>query len=163
MRRLEPFEEAAGELYLSAIPGRHRTMAAESDRWARHGIELIVSLTPMEEMAIRSPEFHGAILAGRLSPEHMLYPILDFDVPGDRAGYLDLVTDLSDRLLRGQHMLVHCFGGVGRTGMTATAILVCLGVELEEARSRVQAAGAGAETAAQRELVAWISTRIDRR
>ena len=136
-------------------------MRNEFAAWAEAGIHLVVSLTPLEEIASRSPAFHRALIAGELVPEHLLFPILDFDVPGDRMAYLQLVTDLAGRLRSGKQVLVHCFGGVGRTGMTANAVLLNLGVSQEEARKRVQAAGAGSETPAQRELVDWISRQAN--
>lgn len=142
------------------MPGLNRSIRAEFEAWKRADIGLLISLTPMEEIASRSPAFHAALCGDGVPVEHILFPILDFDVPGDRGSYLELVKSVCERLGEGEHVLVHCFGGIGRTGMTATCILLWLGVELHEARTRVQAAGGGAETASQKELIEWAHRSI---
>ena len=61
---------------------------------------------------------------------------------------------LRERLLRGQSLVVHCRGGLGRTGLIAARLLIELGESPPEAPRRVRAARPGAvETRAQERYV----------
>lgn len=61
---------------------------------------------------------------------------------------------LHERLLHGERLLVHCKGGLGRTGVVAAMLLVGRGVDVEEAIGAVRAARPGAiENEAQENYV----------
>ena len=152
--------DVEGQLYLSAMPGRSRSLDEDMAGWAEHGVELIVCLTEAAEIHTKSPDYAAAIEAGAIGAQRLVYPIQDFDVPGERQHYLGLVQDLAERLRTGQRLLVHCAGGIGRTGMTAVAVLCCLGLPLDEAERRVWAAGSRPENRAQKEMVRWLAARM---
>ncbi|TLM69265.1 MAG: ADP-ribosyl-(dinitrogen reductase) hydrolase [Deltaproteobacteria bacterium] len=82
----------------------------------------------------------------------LMLPIRDMEIP--EAGFerqWDHVRDHLHALLRtGKRILLHCRGGLGRTGTVAARILVEFGVEPKEAVHRVRAARPGTiETAGQ--------------
>jgi len=66
------------------------------------------------------------------------YPIQDFDVAA--TGELgQLVADVCRRVLRGDVVLIHCRGGLGRTGMVAIAtVAVLAGIDTMAAREFVE-------------------------
>jgi len=84
-------------------------------------------------------------------------PIRDVDVPG--TGWLDnwnqaAGTQLRNRLLRGERILLHCRGGLGRTGLVAALILKDLGVDASTAIALVRQARPNAiETSDQENYV----------
>jgi protein-tyrosine phosphatase len=58
------------------------------------------------------------------------------------------------RLLTADHVvLIHCAGGIGRTGLVAALLLVYLGYTVEEAIRIIKKAGSSAETDEQKEFL----------
>ncbi|MEE9416924.1 MAG: protein-tyrosine phosphatase family protein [Acidimicrobiales bacterium] len=95
------------------------------------------------------------------SPTATWFPIPDFGVPAI-AEFATLVDDVAALLRDGGDVIMHCSAGIGRTGTTATCVLVELGHTVDQAVDLVGTArpGAGPETAAQLRL---IETFVDRR
>jgi atypical dual specificity phosphatase len=82
------------------------------------------------------------------------FPVHDLHAPAlPRAE--PLLTDLMARVERGEHLLVHCAAGIGRTGTVAACLLVRMGLAVDDALAAVRAArpGAGPEAGTQLELV----------
>jgi ADP-ribosyl-[dinitrogen reductase] hydrolase len=63
------------------------------------------------------------------------WPIRDVDVPREEQveEYADLVGKIVGFLREGRNTVVHCRGGIGRTGMVVCSVLVGLGHDAEEA------------------------------
>ena len=83
-------------------------------------------------------------------------PIRDLDIPDARFERLWVYSGhvLRALLREGGRVLVHCRGGLGRTGMIAARLLVELGAPADEAIAKVRAARPGAiETQAQQRHV----------
>ncbi len=83
-------------------------------------------------------------------------PIRDVDVPDSRfeKGWATAGPEIQQRLQTGESILIHCRGGLGRTGLVAGLILVELGMAPEKAIRKVRTARPGAiETAAQERYV----------
>ena len=97
--------------------------------------------------------------------EHVHFGIVDRDVAPSLAALCDAVDGLQRRVLRGEVLYIHCWGGQGRTGILAACLLGALYEELvdaEEALERVQQifrlrepdkGGASPETDPQRDQV----------
>jgi protein-tyrosine phosphatase len=79
--------------------------------------------------------------------------IPDFGVPQKATEFWDLAQAMAEFLQLEGRVLVHCAGGVGRTGMFATAVLMRLGLPQAMALQLVAQAGSGAETLVQRLLL----------
>lgn len=60
---------------------------------------------------------------------------------------------LAERLREGERILVHCSGGVGRSGTLAVSVLLVLGLEPELAHHIVKESGSQPETGEQREII----------
>ena len=87
-------------------------------------------------------------------PAAVCWPVPDLHAPPVET-MLPFVDDLARRVCGGEALLIHCAGGIGRTGTTAVCLLMRLGVPRAEAEQIVALArpGAGPEVGAQREIV----------
>jgi protein-tyrosine phosphatase len=59
--------------------------------------------------------------------ELLRFPIQDFAVPRDSAGFARFLNDLLARLRCGERLYVHCLGGIGRTGTLLGCLFKLLG------------------------------------
>lgn len=86
------------------------------------------------------------------------FPIVDVNVPSasELPAFAALVTDIVDAARAGKTVVIHCRGGIGRSGLVAASCLVALGLDPSRAIAATRAARPGAvETAAQE---SWVST-----
>jgi hypothetical protein len=84
------------------------------------------------------------------------FPIRDVHPPrkAEMPQFLELIDKILEAARAGQTVVIHCRGGLGRTGTVAAACLVALGHAPAEAIARVRAARRGAvET---REQERWV-------
>ena len=71
-----------------------------------------------------------------------------------RKAYLVVLREMLARIRAGEFVVVACRGGIDRSGMTASSLLVLAGVTPDEAMANVQAHRKGSITLGeQRELV----------
>ena len=125
----------------SAISGAwERDLDADFAAIAYWGADLILSLMEPHEFAqLGVPEFARRIPAG---VAHIVLPIVDGGVPSgtwERA-WMKEGPRLRERLALGGRILIHCRGGLGRTGIVAARLLVEFGEEPAVAMRRVRAA-----------------------
>jgi protein-tyrosine phosphatase len=138
---------------MPAPPGGDALPAALAGLRAE-GVDVLVSLLPPDQAAALdlTAEPAAATAAGLT---YRSLPIPDFGVP-DRAEAEPTLAALTADLAAGRHVLVHCWGGVGRSGLVAAALLTRAGVPVPAAWSQVAAARGHPvpETDAQR---AWLN------
>jgi protein-tyrosine phosphatase len=144
---------ADGRLLLHSMPGRYDAL---EDAWSevqRTGVRVIVCLASQDEVEKKSPEYAVAINADEVPVNLRRFPIGDFEGPGSDEGFRELAQEVAASLRAGDGVLVLCGAGIGRTGMAAIAVLLALGVPLDEAERRVRAVGSGPERLAQEEAL----------
>lgn len=66
------------------------------------------------------------------------FPIPDMTVP-NMNDFHKLLLTIVQKLRRGEHLLLHCFGGVGRTGTILIGLCILLGQTYEEAYATLSA------------------------
>jgi protein-tyrosine phosphatase len=140
---------------MCACPGGRRAQALDFDPGLdlerdleairRFGAKTLVTL--MEERELDMLGVHTLPLqVRRMGIEWRHMPIVDMSVPTAvfEARWEETGALLRDTLLRGEHIVLHCWAGLGRTGTIAAKLLVEFGLEPEAATLRVRSARAGA-------------------
>lgn len=149
---------AGGTLALSPMPGRTRHYAADWQHLQVWRPTMVISMTLMDELARKGAGTLGTDLArAGIAWRHL--PVPDFGTPDAGAdGLWDVVEkDALDALNAGGKVLVHCFGGCGRSGMAALRLMIAAGEDPDTALTRLRAARhCAVETDAQ---MAWATAR----
>ena len=117
-------------------PPWERDVAVDLDLLAREGIRTIACLIEAHEFAQWHIEALLSAAAAR-NIEFLHRPIRDVSVPTVEAAR-SLVGELIAR--RDSPILIHCIGGLGRTGVIAGCLLRALGVAPDETLRRLVAA-----------------------
>ncbi len=151
-----------GRLWLC---GKHAIGPDPEGLLERVGADAVMCLTQEYELAERYPHYVEWLRA-QPSTRVIWWPIPDLHAP-DRERFEPVLNDLVDRLVAGRGVIVHCAAGIGRAGTTAVAVLVSMGVPLDEAlehvRSHRPAAGpeAGTQLTLVRDLFDAMANRPD--
>ena len=151
-----PLPIGPGRLWLC---GKHYVGPDPEAALARVGATTIVCLSEAHELADRYPTY-VAWLEANQPGQALWHPIPDLHAPNADVAAV-LVDELRRRLSDGDTLLVHCGAGIGRAGTVAAALLITLGVPLEDAVARVRAHRpmAGPEAGAQTDLLEHLATR----
>ncbi len=140
-----------GRIGLCRLPGRSGDLAGDMSVIRDWKPAIVVSMTEAAEMAESGAEELPALLAASdIAWRH--FPVVDFGVPEAEAmpQWTALSAVLHARLDAGEGVLLHCMGGLGRSGMIALRLLVERGEGAEVALARLRAVRSGAvETDAQ--------------
>lgn len=152
-----------GRLFRSPMPGCYDWEFRKAEQEiSGEEIDLVVSLATMREIRAEAPRYARTIEDEDLVWEMWDMSIPDGGVPEDEEDFLDLARDLAEELRGGMHVLIHCYAGIGRTGMLAVLTLMALGMPLAEARRAVDEAGAGPETYPQEQIVERLGRALRR-
>ena len=162
-----------GQLGLTLAPGKHqrglysgavwrRDLGADLDRLRdEHHTDVLICLLEDHEMVrLRLPRYVEEATARGM--EVIGFPIPDGDVPKDTRAVEDLLLEMDQRLASGKTVVVHCAGGLGRTGTIAGCYLRATGLGADEALQIVKNARGPRcpETRQQTEYVAAFSYRL---
>jgi len=114
-----------------ARPAGDAYLPDEMEKLAQHGVtDLISHLTEMEIYALGLQDEGDVCTAAGMRFHH--YPIGDGGLPS-RPEYDFFIDSLVPVLQRGGFIVVHCRGGIGRSSITAAALLIRLGMAPNEA------------------------------
>ncbi|HYE40132.1 MAG TPA: tyrosine-protein phosphatase [Ramlibacter sp.] len=155
LRRVHLPQEVTGQLWLGSMPGRFEPWTVFQGDAERAGLALVVCLTPRLELAELSPEYHAAVVRGRMPFRWLHVPMRNFGLPEDAPGFRRDIAAIADGLRAGDSVLLHCAAGIGRTGTAAACVLKALGLDAPEALQRVREAGSNPQNAEQSGLVGW--------
>ena len=162
---IDPMPCWAGLLGLTLCPGKQGP-SNFGDPWERDlgldmraildwGARTVVSLMEADELSMLNvPGLGDAAEDAGLEWHHL--PIPDVKVPDERFERLWTYSGhvLRGKLRSGEKIVLHCRGGLGRTGMIAARLAIELGVPPDEALRGVREARAGTvETRAQEAYV----------
>jgi ADP-ribosyl-[dinitrogen reductase] hydrolase len=144
-----------GRIGMTFCPGKQDAFAM-TGAWARDldtdlaairawGASALVTLMEQHELAHLKVDHLGeAVRSVGLDWYHL--PIQDVSVPSSEfeTDWRTSGEALRKRLLGGQSLVVHCRGGLGRTGLISARLLIELGESPARALARVRAARPGA-------------------
>lgn len=154
---MKPFRKVElnlpGSLYLHSMPGKEEPLPSCFQALEEASMDHIICLNPMEEIQAKSPDYAEAIRLQSLPCDLIHFPIGIGGIPEDTEPLLNLARDAAEKLKNGSNFLVHCKGGVGRTGTMASCIVAALNQPL----SLVTDAGGKAETEQQQELISSLT------
>jgi protein-tyrosine phosphatase len=155
LRRVQLPAGVPGSLWLSSMPGRFASWR-EFEQDARDaGLQMVVCLTPPDEVQELSPQYHAAIEHGGLPCEWLNLPVPNFGVPENPQAFRLGIERVVQALRAGEPVMMHCAAGMGRTGSAAACVLKALGLPTEEALERVRASGSNPQNAEQSGFVEW--------
>ena len=154
-------DNIAGKLYRAPMPGRSDwpLKAALADI-KKADIDIVVSLVTLPEMRRFAPGYARLLDEEDYSWDQWDWPVEDGYVPEDEEEFIDLARDIAYELRDGQNVMIHCFAGVGRSGMLSIAVLVALGTSPDRARQQVYEAGAGPENPRQERFIKRAAERV---
>jgi ADP-ribosyl-[dinitrogen reductase] hydrolase len=152
---------SGGRIGLTFCPGKRdphgsgggwwRDLDADLDALHAAGTRALVCLLEPHELALLAvPALPDAVRSRGMAFLHL--PVRDVDVPDARfeRAWPQSAAALKARLVRGELVVVHCRGGLGRSGLVAARLLTEMGVSPQAAIARVRAVRPGAiETHAQ--------------
>jgi protein-tyrosine phosphatase len=134
-------------MWAGSVRGRwERDLAADMRALEEeHEADVLVSL--MEDHEYRGYRISALLEQDSIGNIKILrFAIKDMGVPqeAESEGFEAFVGDVVQRLERGQNVVVHCRGGLGRTGTLAACVLVALGCHTaDEAIATVREARKG--------------------
>jgi protein-tyrosine phosphatase len=146
-----------GNLYLHSMLGYKTPYADDVTELKAKSISTVIRLTSDEETKEKSTEYWNSIRKKAIRWEELHFPIRDYGIPDNLVAFGTLIETIAKRLSEGQGMLLHCAAGIGRTGTVACAILIQLGVKIEDAVRMVGEAGSYAEERIQVEFLKTFS------
>jgi len=119
----------------------------------RQGVTHVVSLIENAEVERYRLESEGNVLEN-LDIGFTRFPVDDFNTP-DAVKFQQLIADLTARLKQNETLFLHCAGGVGRAGTTASCLLVNHGMDPDDTMTLVssQRGEKSPETLEQEEFV----------
>ncbi len=160
---------AGGRIGMTFCPGK-RDLAAMTGPWDRDlhadlkvlkdwGATALVTLMEAHELEqLGVSELGQATMLIGMEWFHL--PIRDVSIPDAtfETAWARLGQALRERISNGQGVIVHCRGGLGRTGVIAARLLIELGEQPSNALAMVRAVRPGAvETRQQEEYVLRLS------
>ncbi|HPY41236.1 MAG TPA: protein-tyrosine phosphatase family protein [Thiolinea sp.] len=117
----------SGHLYIMPCP-RPQVLAEDMAFYMDLGINTVVCLLEKSEMIAR-----GLALEGNLCQELDLgfeyFPIADRSIPSNLPVFRNLVENLYQQLQQGRNVTIHCYAGIGRTGVLAGSLLIRDGMQ----------------------------------
>jgi ADP-ribosylglycohydrolase/protein-tyrosine phosphatase len=118
-----------------------------------YGAAVLVSLVEDAELDLLSIRDLPA-QADAAGLELLRFPFRDAGVPASVEAGAAIVGAVLDAAVSGRNVVIHCRGGLGRTGLVAACCLVALGCDATDGISHVRAARAGAvETRGQEQFI----------
>jgi protein-tyrosine phosphatase len=125
-----------GTLALSPMPGRTRHYGTDWQHLLTWKPNLVLTMTTQAELDRKGAGTLGADLTNAgIAWLHL--PVADFGVPVG-LDWGRVREDVLATLARDGRVLVHCFGGCGRSGMMALRVMIAAGEEPDTALARLR-------------------------
>jgi protein-tyrosine phosphatase len=122
-----------GSIGMMAAPGVNRDLDRDLDALReKHKASLLITLVGDHEIEfLRLTDLRERAAARGI--EALRFPIIDGSVPASMEAFIDLVRRILAEAEQGRTIIVHCWAGLGRTGLLAACCLVARGFDPGEA------------------------------
>jgi protein-tyrosine phosphatase len=141
-------------LAIVLCPRGKNSLEEDLKAFAANRVETLVSLLEPEEAAWLGLADEGA-LAVRTGMNFLSFPIQDVHVPANLTAFRVFVSELAERLRKGERIGMHCRGSIGRAPLTAACTLIQLGWKAKDALMAIEAAR-GCPIPDTQEQLRWI-------
>ena len=132
------YSALAGFLAIMPRPRILRGRPDSIDTLAASGIHRVVSLLQHTEAELLGLQDESKeVLAQGMQFDS--FPVADFGVPSSLTAFAEFTREMSAQLTQGANILIHCRGGVGRSGLVAAGVMLQSGVDPGQVFSRISA------------------------
>lgn len=128
---------SGGDLAISPMPGRTRHYSTDWERLVEWRPDLVLTMTTQAELDRKGAGSLGVDL-NNLNIGWLHLPVVDFGVP-EGLDWPRVRDEVLPVLSKGGRVLVHCFGGCGRSGMMALRLMIAAGEGPDAALARLRA------------------------
>ncbi len=91
-----------------------------------------------------------------LGIEFISYQIEDVTVPTDESSFVDLVKQLSKKVLASEKVVIHCRMGIGRSSLLAASVLINLGLDKDSVFENISKSR-GVRVPDTEEQIEWVN------
>ncbi len=127
-----------GEVSASGLYEHRRSLLADAAVLQALGVERVVSLLEKHEIArARVEASEDTYRAMGIRFTHV--PIRDVSIPQVLGGFRAYVNEVACALEDGETVVVHCMGGLGRSGVFAGCVMRSMGAGFDEALADLHA------------------------
>jgi protein-tyrosine phosphatase len=147
-----------GSIGMTAAPGVNRDLDRDLDALRdKHRASMLITLVGDHEIEfLRLADLRERAAARGI--EALRFPIVDQSVPSSMDDFIDLVRRILAEVEQGRVIIVHCWAGLGRTGLLAACCLVARGLAPGKAIAAVRRCRARTiESTEQEEFVFWFA------
>jgi len=121
-----------GSIIMMPKPPGGPALPAFVEFLASQDINVVVSLLQYDEVNSFSLVNEHAECENK-EIEFINFPIKDHDVPQFFMPFNHMIERLLERVESGKNIAVHCYAGIGRTGLVAASLLIKQGMQVDEA------------------------------
>ncbi|MBL6875765.1 MAG: dual specificity protein phosphatase family protein [Chitinophagales bacterium] len=125
-----------GQIYAFAGPLNNRVKDFAVKYLNTLGVKIVVNLLSESENNVHALKNQRKTYEA-LNIKLEEFPIQDFNTPASPDNFKKLIRFLSDEVIAGKSIGIHCMAGVGRTGILAVSLLCALGMGTQEAMEHV--------------------------
>jgi predicted protein tyrosine phosphatase len=125
-----------GCLAIMAHPASAGNAAGTIREIAEAGFHQVLSLLEPAEADLLGLAQEAELVTGQ-SMQFVSFPIPDMGLPACSEDFAQLVQRLFTQIEAGTNTLIHCRGGIGRSGLLASAVLIVGGRDIQVAFARV--------------------------
>jgi protein-tyrosine phosphatase len=123
-------DKGSGSLAIAPHPSSASSLHFDVEYWASSGIDTVVSLlTDTEEQELDLSNERTVVAENGMNFRSFAVP--DMCVPQDLPAFCELATEIVHLIGRKRRIIVHCWAGIGRSGLLASAVLVLMGHDPE--------------------------------
>lgn len=144
-----------GDLFLSSCPGMGKDLLGDIQIIKDLNIKCLISLVEHDELNHLGAKYLFKEL-DKNNIQWIHFEIKNFDIPTlNQYDKLNSnIKNISQRILNGENIFIHCMAGLGRTGMLAALILTKLGLHAKQSIEIIRNNRPGSiETEAQENFV----------